>query len=144
MYQRSPNLVNKPYWERSYTPYWGGLVTTLNAIIFAKKGTQLIKDYTNLLLYYWNTQDKIIDYFFFQLMIQTLERKTGVSICNIKSDDSYPHLLQTYINDKDSSWIDLDNIFRNCSIHKLCYFSEEGIALLEKIIKHRGILDNIK
>lgn len=139
-FQRLKNLSHSGYWERSYTAYWGGKVNLLNAILLGKYHNIICNDILELMLYYWNTQDKVIDYFFMQLLFRVLvSDRLKEYNCNIV-DDSLPHLLHTYINGGRPSWIKPDSIFEKCSIHKLTYFTDDEVNELEHILSECNII----
>lgn len=125
VYQRDPKEPNKKYWENAYAYYYGWSkgfrVNMLNAVIFAKKDSLVISKMAQLLLTYWKNHDELPDYFFFQILFDTLingEFKTYN--CPIESDCT-PHLLQQSINDPKFKLVTKKEIMKMTNIHKLTY-----------------------
>lgn len=140
VFQRIEKLKKKRFWERSYTPYWGGYCGMLSSFIYGQKGNVFIRDMESLMLYYWHRWDNVTDYFFFQLLFRELvKQKKYRYIAEDRVDDSLPHLLQTYVNCEGDCWIYLGEALNN-SIHKLSYFKPEKLLLLYKILKERNII----
>lgn len=153
MYQRSMQAEHKRYWMKSYAAYWGWAsdfrVRVLNAIFFASKEANenlkysMIEDLYKLMLHYWQTEDQIVDYFFFQVLYDVLYREEGRYLGQCVpdlQDDTLPHLLHNYINGAGASWIDLDKVFDQCGIHKLTYFTPEEMMKLKRELRQRDIL----
>lgn len=137
LYQRDPYEQYKRYWESTYAYYWGWhsdfKVQVLNSIIFAQKGSEMMTVLLELILYYWHTQDKIVDYFFFQILYQELV--TGKLLdkrCPIISD-TIPHLLQSKLNGG-CGFISYEEVFAKGNIHKMSYFNEEVIIKFRDLI----------
>ncbi|PRD56479.1 capsular polysaccharide synthesis protein [Sphingobacterium gobiense] len=137
LYQRDPDEPYKRYWESTYAYYWGWhpdfRVQVLNSIIFAKKGCEMTTVLLELMLYYWDTQEKIVDYFFFQILYQELV--TGELLdkrCPIISD-TIPHLLQSKLNGG-CDFISYEEVFAKGNIHKMSYFREEVIVKFRDLI----------
>lgn len=87
----------------------------------------------DLMLYYWQTQDKLVDYFCFQILYQELVTgKLADKRCPIVSD-VIPHLLQTKIND---GWdfVSYEEAFAKGNIHKMSYFDEDAMEKLRKLV----------
>lgn len=139
IYQRDDAVLNKSYWENMDVHYWGWhknyKVRTLNSIIFAKKGSALISTMLDLILHYWKTQDRIIDYFFFQILYNLLIQTQFVNEkCPVISD-TIPHLLQAKIKYPDSSNITDEEIIKSGSIHKMAYFKHNRLERLKSFYK---------
>mgnify|MGYP000158096038 CR=1 FL=1 len=81
----------------------GGLilkVKVLNSIIFARKDSVVISSLKDLLLYFWETQDSVPDYFFFQILFNELvTKRLSDRNCPV-INDCIPHIIQTKINGK--------------------------------------------
>lgn len=124
-YQRDPNEPNQKYWENAYAYYYGWSngfkVNMLNAVIFANKDSVVVKEIALLLLSYWKNNDRLPDYFFFQILFDTLINGTlkGHN-CPIESDCT-PHLLQQSINDPKFNLYTKVEILKKTSIHKMTY-----------------------
>lgn len=125
VFQRDPEEPNKKYWENVYAYYYGWSkgfrVNMLNAVIFAKKESVVIKEMAQLLLVYWKNNNELPDYFFFQILFDVLikEKLKGLN-CPIESDCT-PHLLQQSINDPKFNLCTKDEILKRTNIHKLTY-----------------------
>ena len=122
-YQRDDNQVDKRLWRRTYAYYFGWhkdfRVRMLSSVIFAQKGVGVMNDWANLLIYYWKTQDSIIDYFFFQIMMNQYLQRYPERNCHIVSD-CLPNMLQCYITGSYAKYT-VKEILEKCSIHKLSY-----------------------
>ena len=136
LYQRSDDEEHKNYWESSYAYYWGWYrgfkVRMLSSIFFAKKNNLLVAALLDLMLYYWKTQNHILNYFCFQMLYNELiTGEMAKEQCPIVSD-TVPHLLQTKINGGRDfiSKDDLDQI----TIHKMAYFEEKAMQKLKEML----------
>lgn len=123
IYQRDDSQLDKKLWRRTYAYYFGWhkgfKVRALSSVIFAKQGSQVMKDWTSLLSYYWMTNDSIIDYFFFQIMINQYLIRFPERNCYIVSD-CLPNMLQCYFTGSYTKY-SIKEILEKCSIHKLSY-----------------------
>ncbi|WFB62062.1 capsular polysaccharide synthesis protein [Sphingobacterium sp. WM] len=140
MYQRDEQEVDKKFWENSYSYYWGWgdkfKVKVLNSIIYAKRGNPLIKDMLQLILFYWKTQNEIIDYFFFQILYNELVNgPLKDNKCSVISD-VYPHILQTKFNGV-KNLMDYPEALSHTTTHKMSYFNTEGIDNFKSFIKNQ-------
>ncbi len=137
LYQRAPNEQHKKYWESTYAYYWGWhpdfKVQMLSSIMFAQKDSQVIAVLLDLMLYYWQTQDKLMDYFCFQILYQELVTgKLADKRCPVVSD-VIPHLLQSKLNGG-CSFLSYDEVLDKGNIHKMSYFGEKAMGRLRKLI----------
>lgn len=137
VYQRDDMVIEKDYWKNSYAYYWNWRpefkVKMLNSIMFAKKNNKVMRVLLNLILHYWKTEKKIVDYFFFQILYEELmNNELALYKCPVV-DDTLPHLLQTKINGglNDMAFGD---IFEKQDIHKLTYFSKDGLGKLKEVV----------
>lgn len=139
VFQRDRNAKNKTLWESSYAYYWNWdpkfRVNLLNSIFFAKKDSKVVNVLLDLMLYYWQTKDKIMNYFFFQILYDELMRNSLAAYQCPIVDDTLPHLLQTKINGGFSTW-DHRDILEHQTIHKLTYFDQEGILKLKEVLNY--------
>lgn len=137
MYQRDPNQEDKKLWRRTYAYYFGWhkdfKVRLLNSIIYSMKKSVVVSDFYNLLVHYWRTQNKIIDYFFFQILFTQYMEKYPERNCTIVSD-CLPNLLQMYITGSYRKY-SVPEIFDKVSIHKLSY-KTMTVDDLKNIIDH--------
>ena len=141
MFQRSDEEKNKRYWKGVYAYYFGWRtdfkVKVLNSIIFARKDSVVISSLKDLLLYFWETQDSVPDYFFFQILFNELVTKR-LSDRNCPGiNDCIPHIIQTKINGKYDD-ISFDEALKLTNIHKMAYFDDAGIMRLKMILKQHG------
>ena len=123
IYQRDDSQLDKKLWRRTYAYYFGWhkgfKVRALSSVIFAKRGSRVMKDWTSLLSYYWVTNDSIIDYFFFQIMMNQYLQKYPERNCHIVSD-CLPNMLQCFFTGSYTKY-SIKEILEKCSIHKLSY-----------------------
>ncbi|MFD2966835.1 capsular polysaccharide synthesis protein [Sphingobacterium bambusae] len=142
VYQRDQNEKNKAYWENSYAFYWSWQadfrVRMLNSFIFAKKGNKMVEMLLDLILYYWKTQERIVDYFFFQIVYDILMREYEVETCVMVSD-VLPHLLQTKINNPSVDFVDYETALQATSIHKMSYYRDDALQRFSSFV-HAYIL----
>ncbi|WP_118195450.1 capsular polysaccharide synthesis protein [Albibacterium indicum] len=138
VYQRDDMATLKEHWVNSYAYYWNWRpefkVKMLSSFMFAKKDNKVIRVLLNLILHYWKTENKIIDYFFFQILYEELMNSELASYKCPVVDDTLPHMLQTKINGGLND-IAFKAILEKQGIHKLTYFSEDGLDSLRKVVK---------
>lgn len=137
LYQRDPTEQFKKYWEGTYAYYWGWdpdfKVQMLSSIMFAQKESPVITGLLDLMLYYWQEQDKLMDYFCFQILYQELVTGSfSDKRCPIISD-VIPHLLQTKLNGG-CDFTSYEEIFAKGSIHKMSYFNEEAMGKFRDLV----------
>lgn len=138
VYQRDGAVSDRKFWEQSYAYYWGWdarfKVRMLNSILFARKEGILIQALQDLLLHYWEKQNDIIDYFFFQILFEVLTEHTDrYDRCPVVSD-TVPHLLQAKINNPDSAIVYADVIAWN-DMHKMSYFGAEAMKRFREMVE---------
>ena len=93
----------------------------LNSFIVAKKHNPIIDELCRLMLRWWNHNDYLPDYFFFQILFDVLvSDKFKFDNCAIVSD-CLPHYLQQCLNDTIFSLMKQEDIIKNIPIHKLTY-----------------------
>lgn len=138
MFQRSPEVSNKSFWENIYAYYWGWnikfRVNVLNSVIFSHPNATIISDLCNLMLYFWMNETIYPDYFTFQILYDTvINTHLKKDRCPIVSD-TFPHLLQMKFNGHKVTY-DIDEIMRLTPIHKMCYFNNTGLLQLRDFVK---------
>lgn len=137
VFQRDPDEPNKAFWEGPHTAYWswnpGYRVKMLNSIIFAKKDSVLIQAMLSLMLHYWKTQNKIIDYFFFQVLYDELVNGKLSHVKPSIVSDILPHILRVLVYGDQYS-ISQKELFKRVGMHKLTYIDREKIARLDQYI----------
>lgn len=123
IYSRDKNAVNKQKWMNLNQGYFSWNVkhrtNYLNSIIISQRKNKNIELLLQLMFNFWETQNNIPHYFFFQILFDELV-KEGL-IKNFDSlDDTLPHLLFAELNNPFD-----ENVFRNitlkCNQHKLTY-----------------------
>ena len=129
MFQRDDNLENKKDWEDYDDFYfsWNNemKVRVLNSIIFAKKNNQIIKTLLDMLLIFWEHNDLVPNYFFFQVLYtELIENYYKKKQCKIVSDTLTHELIRVWF-DKFSQE-KLDEITKRNNVHKLTYKIDSG------------------
>lgn len=137
MFQRSDEEQNKDYWERIFIYYYcwhpDFKVKVLNSIIFGQQGSQMLRSITDLLLFFWQYEEKISEYFFFQILYEALvEGPLSELRCPI-INDCYPHILQAHIFDQKPPY-SVEDTLRLSTIHKLTYFNSKQIDHLQELL----------
>lgn len=143
VFQRSDEEPNKSFWAGPHTSYWSWdpryRVKMLNSIIFAQKDSVMVSTMLDLILHYWKTQDKVINYFFFQILYHELVNGRLKNLqCPVISD-TLPHILRVLV-DGSTDYISLEQLLDKVSIHKLTYFDDKRIARLDDILKQSEYL----
>jgi len=129
MFQRDNNLENKKDWEDYDDFYfsWNNemKVRVLNSIIFAKKNNEIIKTLLDMLLIFWEHNDLVPNYFFFQVLYtELIENYYKKKQCKIVSDTLTHELIRVWF-DKFSQE-KLDEITKRNNVHKLTYKIDSG------------------
>ena len=129
MFQRDDNLENKKDWENYDDFYfsWNNemKVRVLNSIIFAKKNNEIIKTLLDMLLIFWEHNDLVPNYFFFQVLYtELIENYYKKKQCKIVSDTLTHELIRVWF-DKFSQE-KLDEITKRNNVHKLTYKIDSG------------------
>ncbi len=142
MFQRDDTEANKDYWENAFSYYYGWnkrfRVNVLSSIFFSKKSNPLILDLRNILLLFCTLNEKLPNYFFFQILFnELLDVKYAQSNCMLESD-CVPHYLQQIINDEHFKIASFEEALNLTSIHKLTYKSEGGYERLISLIEKYG------
>ena len=124
MFSRDPNSIQKD-WGFKFDAYYFSWheafkVNFLSSILFGHAKTELLTILLDLMLYFWQTQDDIPHYFFFQILIQTLKDINRVDYNFPVIDDTLPHLLQGEMNNAFNE-ARYHFITENSVMHKLSY-----------------------
>lgn len=138
MYQRSDEEKNKKYWENVYAYYLGWepnfKVRMLSSILFAQKESEIISTLTDLLLYFWKTQDSLPDYFCFQILFNELVANyRPAENCPIVND-CIPHIIQTKINGTYDD-VSFEEALELSNIHKMTYFDAAAMIRLKMVLR---------
>ena len=136
MFQRSNKEQHKMMWENIYAYYWNWSssfkVKCLNSIIWGKKGCKLLVALYEILTKWWEGNDSLPNYFFFQILFNEIIKQKPTMNCPIVSD-CIPHRLQMKINHPHLN-LSFEETFKLTSIHKMTYFSEEKLEELKNIL----------
>lgn len=123
LYQRDWGQEDKKLWRRTYAYYFSWhkdfKVRMLSSAIYAKRGAVVMSDLFQLMLYYWRTQNEIIDYFFFQILFTQYVERFPQRNCRVLSD-CLPNMLQMYITGSYRRY-SIPEILQKISVHKLSY-----------------------
>lgn len=130
VFQRDPNEPYTDYWENAYAYYYGWAdgfrVNMLNSFIVAKKGNPVISMLSSTLQLWWQRNDQIPDYFFFQILYDVLiNGPMSQYRCPVVSD-CLPHCLQQSMNDPEFNLMPVAKITECQQIHKLTYKHPES------------------
>lgn len=141
-FQRDAKAQDQLLWRSTYYEYYGFKpsykVRFLSSILFAKQGSVVAQGLLDLLLYYWQTQEGIIHYFFFQILFHELVQVGPLQAENSPLvSDLLPHLIQKKIACPDWSRYSWDEVLRLCSIHKLSYFDERALTMLRELLAEK-------
>ena len=121
VFRRDPAEPNYIYWRNTYAYYFGWAkgfrVNMLNSFIVARRGNHTIKELCDLMLLWWESNDSLPDYFFFQILFDTYSCREEFPLIS----DCIPHLLQQSLNDPHFKIIKREDIPLLFSIHKLTY-----------------------
>lgn len=124
MYRRDNSEKYKRYWENTFAYYWGWSsefsVKSLIGIMYAKKGNRTISDLSSILLAFWKKYNYSHNYFFFQILIEAYFKRFPELMPEIVND-TIPHLLRQYINEKPAPGYSISDILQTTTIHSLNY-----------------------
>lgn len=138
VYQRDPEEKYKRYWEGTYAYYWSWhpdfKVKMLSSIMFARKENEMFVVLLTLLLHYWYTEERIIDYFFFQILYEELVTGNLAHLkCPITSD-VIPHQLQSKLSGG-CEFVAYKDIFERGTVHKMSYFDEKVMERVVEVLR---------
>lgn len=140
MYQRDPNELYKKYWENSFAYYWGWgekfKVNTLVGIMYAKPNNNIVGDFCKILMSFWKRNDKLPDYFLFQILIDVYKQDNPEWKIPVVSD-TIPHLLRQKING-DYPYATIEEILNLTTIHSLSRKNDEAVDKLKKVLEFYG------
>ena len=138
-FQRDDAERDKALWRSTYYSYYGWgrgyRVRLLNSILFAKKGSRVIDAMLDLLLYYWEHEEDILDYFFFQILFYELvqEGPLRAENCPIVSD-CLPHVVQKKLSSPGYSRYSFSEILTKLHLHKMSYYDQATLRHLKDIL----------
>jgi len=124
VYQRDDFFNEKEKWEKIDSIYFSwdkrNKVRFLSSIIFSKKENKVISTLLDMLVIFWNYNDKIPNYFFFQILYtQLIEKYYKKNQCTVISD-TLPHELFIKLFQKYDEK-EYNKIKNKISIHKLSF-----------------------
>ena len=124
VYQRDDFFNEKEKWEKIDSIYFSwdkrNKVRFLSSIIFSKRGNKIIGTLLDMLIIFWNYNDKIPNYFFFQILYtQLIEKYYKKEQCIVVSD-TLPHELFIKLFEKYDEE-EYNNIKNKINIHKLSF-----------------------
>jgi hypothetical protein len=139
VFQRDPSVVEKKLWKNSYAYYWNWnprfKVNMLNSIFYSKQNDVMVSTISDLLLHYWQNNNVVIDYFFFQILYDNLiDDVFKAQRCPIISDTK-PHLLQVKLNGGFEE-LNYKDILNQSSIHKMSYFDQSGVDRMNDFLNN--------
>lgn len=127
MFERNMNLdiASQKYWIGYDFRYFGFTddfqVKCLNSFIVAKKKNYIVSVLRDLLFLYWLNENKVIYYYFFQIIYTILQ---GIDKDKFRSsmflDDTLPHEIRKHLDSKCDDKL-LSTIYNTCFAHKLKY-----------------------
>lgn len=126
MYRRDNHEKYKSFWENTFAYYFGYssefAVRSLIGIMYSSKDGAVVSDFATMLLTFWKNYDCSPDYFFFQILIEEYFRKYPELQPRLVND-TIPHLLRQYINEKPAPSYSFTEIMQETTIHSLNYKS---------------------
>jgi len=141
VFQRDVKEEDIVYWENAYAYYYGWYkgfkVNMLSSVFFARKGSTVVADLTDILLWFWENETKVPDYFFLQILFEQLVRESGERNCPIEND-CVPHLLQQIIN-AGYKRFSVADVLGLTTIHKLSYKTPEAVERLKALCKEYNL-----
>lgn len=125
VYQRDPEEPYKDYWENAYAYYYGWAegfrVNMLSSFMASHKGNPVMSLLSETLLFWWQRNDYLPDYFFLQIMYDVVVNGPMCQYrCPVVSD-CLPHYLQQSMNDPAFILKDRIKEMHFSTIHKLTY-----------------------
>lgn len=138
-YQRDFTEVHKKYWEHTFAYYWcwdkNFRVNMLAGIMYAKRGNKILSDIVAMFFDYWQRNDKMPDYFFFQILFDIYINRHKELNCPIYND-CVPHMLRQVINGG-YPYMSVQEILNTTTVHSLNYKNPKAVSdlltLLAKI-----------
>lgn len=120
---------NQSGWEMLNEKYFSWnpnhRVKMLSSIMAVKKDNKQINQLLNSMLLFWQTQNSIPHYFFFQILFDEFTKQNSTEKWFVSMDDTLPHLLQRIFNTPFEQKI-YDEIINKVSLHKLTYFENKN------------------
>lgn len=130
MFQRSTEVLHKEKWIKYNSDYFGWddkhFVNVLNSFIVSKSKNRITHTCLDIMLNYWETQNNIPHYFFFQIMFDVLIKKYLKDEKILLRDDTLPHLLQEKLN-KRYIYQEYIQLVNKINIHKTTYIQSKNV-----------------
>jgi hypothetical protein len=127
MFSRDSNSKNKEWGLKADKCYFNWddqfKVRYLSSILFGTPHSKVSQYLQDLLLYFWEKQETIPHYFFYQILINELKQGKWVEFEYPIIDDTFPHLMQFDMN-KTFNPVRFDEILKSSSLHKLSYHKQ--------------------
>lgn len=121
VYRRDPDEPNYKYWRNTFAYYFGWAkgfrVNMLSSFMVAKKEDKTVSDLCNYLLFWWEQNDYLPDYFFLMILFDVYHCTEDFPLIS----DCIPHLMQQSYNDPNFNLVPSDEIRQISNIHKLTY-----------------------
>lgn len=131
-YQRDPSEPHKKYWESTFAYYWGWdknfRVNMLAGILYAKRGNKILSDIVAMFFDYWQKNDRMPDYFFFQILFDLYIKRHKELNCPVYND-SVPHMLRQVINGG-YPYMSVKEILNTTTVHSLNYKNPKAASRL--------------
>ena len=121
VFRRDPNEPDYKYWRNVYAYYFGWAkgfrVNMLSSFMVAHIGSGIVSRLCDLLLYWWEKENYLPDYFFLQILFDVaIPDKIG-----LLASDTTPHYLQQSMNDPSFRLMAQSTIKERVQVHKLTY-----------------------
>lgn len=122
LFRRDPNNVNKDYWEGINKEYfcWDKEhnVNMLSSFIIAKPNNIITETLLQLMLKFWETQNRVACYYIFQILFEQVMKYYLSDNNFLLLDDTVPHeLIMKLWSDYNEQ--EIDDLFARCQVHKL-------------------------
>lgn len=143
MYQRGNKPDDYKVWESLNREYFcwktNARVKCLNSFIIAKKNNKMVTTIRDILLNYYNRENRLYYYFLFQVLFDELLKDPEYSFenCEIISD-IIPHIMALHAYEKFDGGL-LEKIKTETCLHKLTYFNNQANDSLAAYILKNGI-----
>jgi len=117
-------------WDKKNKVNW------LNSFIIAKKNNCIVNALKDILLEFWNKEEKMEEYFTMHYIFDSLIKFKPYKNCNkLIVSDLLPHLMQINLDKKYSNKL-WEKIISKCNIHKLTYKNLENIESNNSILAY--------
>lgn len=137
LFQRADDEKHKKYWINADPFYFcwrpDFKVNMLSSIIFAKKSSEVIRAFLDIMLCFWKKSEILPYYFTFQVIYhEIITRKLSHLQCPVVSD-CIPHLIQKKL-ETGRSYVTLEKAVELTPIHKMTYYKKSEIEELKRFL----------